>query len=103
MTGLSLVLVFVLGVALLVVFGLWRQQKRSALIRETPLPPGLLDALASAFPLLTLKHRQLVAPGLRKFFLAQVRAGQLPVAMPSQVVGALWQAPPARQRLARRR
>jgi len=92
MTGFSLVLVIFLGVALLAMFGLWRQQKRSAFIRETPLPPGLLDALASSFPRLTLKDRQLVARGLRKFFLAQVRAGQLPVAMPSRVVGALWQA-----------
>jgi len=81
-----------LGLALLVVYTLWRQQVRAAFIRETLLPPGLLDTLVEPFPHLGLKERQLVARGLRKFFLAQLKAGRQPVAMPSRVVGALWSA-----------
>lgn len=90
-TGLLVVTVG-LAMALLVVYGLWRRQVRAAFIRETLLPPGLLDALSGPFPSLSLKDRQLVARGLRKFFLAQLKAGRHPVAMPSRVVGALWTA-----------
>lgn len=81
-----------LALALLVVYSLWRQQVRAAFIRETLLPAGLLDTLSGPFPGLSLKDRQLVARGLRKFFLAQLKAGRQPVAMPSRVVGALWTA-----------
>jgi hypothetical protein len=81
-----------LGTALLVMYALWRRQVRAAFIRETLLPPGLLDTLSGPFPGLSLKDRQLVARGLRKFFLAQLKAGRQPVAMPSRVVGALWTA-----------
>jgi len=87
-----LVVTVAMGVALLVVYGLWRRQVRAAFIRETLLPPGLLDTLSGPFPALSLKDRQLVARGLRKFFLAQLKAGRQPVAMPSWVVGALWAA-----------
>jgi hypothetical protein len=92
MTPGMVMLAVVLAVALLIVLGLWRQRVREAFIRETLLPPGLLDALREPFPALSLKDRQLVARGLRKFFLAQGKAGRQPVAMPSRVVGALWTA-----------
>lgn len=87
-----LALVAMMTIALLVMLGLWRRSVREACIRETLLPPGLLDTLSSPFPALSLKDRQLVARGLRKFFLAQLKAGRKPVAMPSRVVGALWTA-----------
>ncbi|MCA2911435.1 MAG: hypothetical protein ING90_02480 [Rhodocyclaceae bacterium] len=87
-----LALVAIMTIALLVMLGLWRLSVREAYIRETLLPPGLLDTLSSPFPALSLKDRQLVARGLRKFFLAQLKAGRKPVAMPSRVVGALWTA-----------
>jgi hypothetical protein len=87
-----LALVAIMTIALLVMLGLWRRSVREAYIRETLLPPGLLDTLSSPFPALSLKDRQLVARGLRKFFLAQLKAGREPVAMPSRVVGALWTA-----------
>lgn len=92
MTLFMLVLVAVLSIALLAMHGLWRYSVRAAFIRETLLPPGLLDTLSVSFPALSLKDRQLVARGLRKFFLAQLKAGRRPVAMPSRVVGALWTA-----------
>jgi len=46
-----------------VVYALWQQAKRQAFLRETLLPPGLLDSLILPFPDLTLKDRQLVARG----------------------------------------
>jgi hypothetical protein len=92
MTAFATILIVALALALIIVWGHLRQRRREAFIRETLLPPGLLDALIEPFPHLALKDRQLVARGLRKFFLAQVRAGKAPVAMPSRVVGALWAA-----------
>ena len=71
---------------------LWRRRVREAFIRETLLPPGLLDTLSIHFPALSLKDRQLVARGLRKFFLAQLKARRQPLTMPSRVVGTLWTA-----------
>jgi hypothetical protein len=83
---LVLLLVFALGIALDQLI----KRKREAFIRETLLPPGLLDRLSPLHPSLSLKDRQLVARGLRKFFITAVRARGQPVAMPSRVVGDLW-------------
>ena len=55
-----LALVAIMTIALLVMLGLWRLSVREAYIRETLLPPGLLDTLSSPFPALSLKDRQLV-------------------------------------------
>ena len=92
MTAFMMALIALLAIALLEMYLLWRRRVREAFIRETLLPPGLLDTLSIHFPALSLKDRQLVARGLRKFFLAQLKAGRKPVAMPSRVVGALWTA-----------
>jgi hypothetical protein len=92
MTAFMMALIALLAIALLEMYHLWRRRVREAFIRETLLPPGLLDTLSIHFPALSLKDRQLVARGLRKFFLAQLKAGRQPVAMPSRVVGALWTA-----------
>ncbi|MBC2657904.1 hypothetical protein H7A76_20885 [Pseudomonas sp. MSSRFD41] len=74
----------------------WRRQKalvalrREAFIRDFNLPPGLFTPLRTRHPQLTLKDCQLVAQGLRQFFLAYLKSGQRYVSMPSQVVDDLW-------------
>ncbi|AZC24071.1 MULTISPECIES: hypothetical protein [Pseudomonas] len=74
----------------------WRRQKalaalrREAFIRSFSLPPGLFTPLRTRHPHLTLKDCQLVAQGLRQFFLAYLKSGQRYVSMPSQVVDDLW-------------
>jgi hypothetical protein len=72
---------------------LWRRQRkarREAHIRNFKLPPGLFDKLMHHYPALSVKDCQLVAQGLRQFFLAHLKSGKKFVAMPSQVVDELW-------------
>jgi hypothetical protein len=64
--------------------------RREHHIRTVKLPPGLFEKLAQRRPGLDLKQRQLVARGLRQFFLAYLKSGCRRVAMPSQVVDDLW-------------
>jgi hypothetical protein len=64
--------------------------KRENHIRTFRFPPGLLEKLAARRPNLDLKQQQLVARGLRQFFLAYFKSGCRRVAMPSQVVDDLW-------------
>ncbi|ROL69182.1 hypothetical protein BK634_15605 [Pseudomonas chlororaphis] len=84
----------VLGLALAVI--LWRRLRaltalrREAHIREFVLPPRLFEPLRAQHPHLNLKDCQLVAQGLRQFFLAYLKSGQRYVSMPSQVVDDLW-------------
>jgi len=84
----------VLGLVLLAM--LWRRQKaltalrREAYIRSFTLPPRLFEPLRVQHPHLDLKHCQLVAQGLRQFFMAYLKSGQRYVSMPSQVVDDLW-------------
>jgi hypothetical protein len=71
----------------------WQRQrllKREAFIRHFALPPGLFDQLRRHHPQLTLKECQLVAHGLRQFFLAYLKSGMQQVSMPSQVADDLW-------------
>lgn len=85
-----LFLLFVLAVLLLAV---WQRQvklKREAHIRHFELPRGLFDKLRQHHPELSLKDCQLVAQGLRQFFLAHLKSGRRQVSMPSQVVDHLW-------------
>jgi hypothetical protein len=68
--GLSVVLALVL-------IAVWRRQlalKREAYIRSFDLPHGLFERLTKQHPGLTLKQCQLVAHGLRQFFLAHLKA-----------------------------
>lgn len=67
-----------------------RQMAREAFIRHGALPFGLFERLRQKYPQLTLKDCQLVANGLRQFFLAYHKSGFKFVAMPSQVVDDLW-------------
>jgi len=72
---------------------LWQRQRRArreAYIRDFILPKGLFEKLREHHPDLSLKDCQLVAQGLRQFFLAHLKSGKKYVAMPSQVVDDLW-------------
>lgn len=85
--------VFILILLAIVTFSVWRKWralKRAAHIRTYTLPAGLYSKLQKHYPELSFKDCQLVAKGLRQFFLAYLTGGQKPVAMPSQVVDALW-------------
>ena len=65
-------------------------QAREAHIRTYFLPKGLYDKLREKHPHLSLKDCQIVAQGLRHFFLAYLKSGHQSVSMPSQVVDDLW-------------
>lgn len=76
-----------------VLFAVWRRQvtlKREAFIRSFELPHGLFERPKHRHPDLTLKQCQLVAHGLRQFFLAYLRSGRSFVSMPSQIADDLW-------------
>jgi len=82
-----------LAAALLAGFVLWRRQlvlAREQHIRNGELPRGLFANLQKRRPELSLKDCQLVAQGLRQFFLAYLHSGKQPVSMPSQVADDLW-------------
>jgi hypothetical protein len=72
---------------------LWQRQlssRREAYIRHFVLPKGLFERLRYRHPHLTAKECQLVAHGLRQFFLAHLKSGRRYVSMPSQVADDLW-------------
>jgi hypothetical protein len=86
-------LVFATIVLTLVSLGVWRKQvvlRRERFIRSFTLPRGLFDNLIKRHPGLTLKQCQLVAHGLRQFFLAYLKGGRRFVSMPSQIADDLW-------------
>lgn len=85
-----LVLCIFLAAALLLVLRQWRQQARAAYIRSFVFPDGLFARVAARHPHLHTKDHQLVAQGLRQFFLAYLLGGRRFVSMPSQVVDDLW-------------
>lgn len=64
--------------------------RREAYVRGAELPRGLFEKLRQRHPHLTAKDCQLVAQGLRQFFLAHLKSGRRFVSMPSQVVDDLW-------------
>ena len=89
MAFLLIIIVVLLGV--LAMF--WQRQqklKREAYIRSFVLPSGLFAKLQRKHPQLSLKDCQLVARGLRKYFLTHLKSRHGEVAMPSQVVDDLW-------------
>lgn len=65
-------------------------QRREDFIRHAELPRGLFERLQKRHPDLSIKDCQLVAHGLRQFFLAHLKSGRRFVSMPSQVVDDLW-------------
>jgi len=72
---------------------LWQRHlklRRDHHIRHAELPKGLFEKLIKRHPQLSRKDCQLVAQGLRQFFLAHLHSGRQFVAMPSQVVDDLW-------------
>jgi hypothetical protein len=88
---------FLLLAALLLCTGLvvvfWSRHvvlRREAYIRAVELPMGLFDRLQKQHPTLSAKDCQLVAHGLRQFFLAHLKSGRAYVSMPSQVADDLW-------------
>jgi len=64
--------------------------RREAYVRDAELPRGLFEKLRAQHPQLSTKDCQLVAQGLRQFFLAYLKSGRKFVSMPSQVVDDLW-------------
>jgi hypothetical protein len=76
-----------LAVGLLAVWVRWQREK---FLREAPLPQFLKRKLREVYPHLSGKDVDLVERGLRQFFLACLRSNRKFVAMPSQVVDAMW-------------
>jgi hypothetical protein len=79
-----------LAIAATVLWQRLARMQRETYIRDFKLPPGLFDKLRKLHPTLTPKECQLVAQGLRQFFLTYLKSGKKYVAMPSQVVDDLW-------------
>ena len=90
MTVLLIPLLFILLITALAVWQIRIRLRREAFIRTFVLPKGLYDKLRAKHPALSLKECQLVAQGLRQFFLTHLKSGRKQVAMPSQVVDDLW-------------
>jgi hypothetical protein len=67
-----------------------RKARREQYIRSFMFPRGVFDKLMAARPGLEANDLQLVARGMRQFFLTFLKSGGKRVAMPSQVVDDLW-------------
>jgi hypothetical protein len=90
---LTILLVLIASIAVSIALGIRKKTlrlKRADFIRTYRLPAGLFDKLSQRRPGLPLKDQQLVARGLRQFFLAHLESGCKFVSMPSQVVDDLW-------------
>lgn len=90
---MNALLIGMLMAALAAAFVQWqrlRALRRETFIRTMVLPKGLFEKLVARHPQLGTKDCQLVAQGLRQFFLAYLKSGRRFVAMPSQVVDDLW-------------
>jgi hypothetical protein len=75
---------------LLLAFAAWVQWQRERFVREAALPQFLKRKLRERYPALSQKEADLVERGLRQFFIACLRSKRQFVAMPSQVVDAMW-------------
>lgn len=64
--------------------------RREAFIRHYAFPRGLFNKLRERRPELGERDVQLIAQGLRQFFLAHLRSGRRWVSMPSLVADELW-------------
>lgn len=67
-----------------------RQMRRVHYIRTYQFPPGLMQKLARRRPGLAYRDMRSTGDALRQFFLAYLKSGRKPVAMPSQVADDLW-------------
>ncbi len=88
--GFLIALLLLLAVVAAVLASALRRHRREAFVRAYRLPAGLFARLQARHPRLTLRDCELVARGLRQFFLAYLKGGRRPVAMPSQVADDLW-------------
>ena len=80
-------------VAVFAALAVWvrtQRLRRAEFIRTYVFPRGLFERLAKRRPELGLKQDQLVARGLRQFFLAHLNSNFSFVSMPSQVADDLW-------------
>ena len=88
---IALTAVVAVGLLLALVFmRRYRRLQREAFIRHFEFPKGLFEKLRAKHPSLSTKDCQLVAHGLRQFFLAHLLSGRRFVSMPSEVVDDLW-------------
>lgn len=85
--GVWVVVVPMFGLAL---FKVWCRWQRERMVREAALPNFLWRKLRETYPHLSHKDCDLVARGLRQFFLTSLRSNRQFVAMPSRVVDAMW-------------
>lgn len=83
-------MLLLLAMATLFLWQRWRLARRAEYIRSFAFPPRIFDKLAERHPHLDRKDRQLVAQGLRQFFLAYLQSRRQFVSMPSQVADDLW-------------
>lgn len=90
MSAIPIFFGILLVIALATLWHLRVRHLREAHIRSFALPKGLYDKLRERHPALSLKECQLVAQGLRQFFLTYLKSGRRHVSMPSQVVDDLW-------------
>jgi len=90
---MTVFLLFVLSIMVMVILAKRKKQqsaKREAYIRSFAFPQGILRKVHNKHPQLSQKELELASLGLRHFFLAYLKSGYQPVAMPSQVADDLW-------------
>lgn len=85
-------IVVVLGIVVAVLAAWVVQSRRLEFIRRHRMPARLLADLRQRHPQLTQRDAELVASGLRQFFVAAARSHGRSVSMPSQVADDLWHA-----------
>jgi hypothetical protein len=68
----------------------WQSSLRRQFVREARFPSFLGAKLRAKYPRLSVSDTDLVLRGLRQFFMAHLRSKRAFVAMPSQVVDAVW-------------
>jgi hypothetical protein len=92
MPAVATTLISAAAVASVVVWvrNLRMKSRREQMVRGLMFPPGVFEKFKQKYPDFDAKQVQLVARGLRQFFLAYLKSGCRRVAMPSQVVDDLW-------------
>jgi len=88
---LSFFIIVTLVVAVVIIY--WKKQidaQRENYIRNFAFPAGIIEKLKRRHPHLDTTELDLVAKGLRQFFLSYQRGGYRFVPMPSQVADDLW-------------